>query len=355
MRQYHDIIKEVLRRGEVQPEMRTGQFVLSIPSWRTSYDTSKGLPIVTTKNIPHRLPFEEIFWKLRGERTAKTLSDKKITIWNGNAFDLYVRNKGLDAQYPKNTPAWNAGFAEFNEKLRAGEVDGDLGPVYGYQWRHWKDSDGSEVDQVKDLFDSIKKNSGSRYHTLSAWNVGDLKKMAIGPCPFFHQFSVYGDNIDLVVNQRSCDVYLGIPFNDSQDTLLLHMVAREVGLNPRNLERLMGNTHIYLGVSPRADFWLDKDNVFEFRKKFVSINKREDYMGLRDWYLSRAGPESSGNEKKDHVPFTLEQLSKEPKDLPKLVLGDVPFFDAIHKLPKEVCSVVGYDPHIWDSWAVMAA
>jgi thymidylate synthase len=355
MRQYQDLIKEVLRRGEIQFDKRTELYVLSIPSWRTSYDTREGLPLVTTKKVVHRLPFEEVLWKLRGETTVKSLFDRGIHIWDGNAFDYWVKKNGLNDKYPKNTPAWDRGFAEFCERIRSGEEEGSLGKVYGGQWRNWRNEKGERTDQLTDLFVNIENNPGSRYHLLNALNSGEFKDMAIAPCPAVHQFNIYDRNIDLSVGQRSCDVLLGIPFNDAQDTLLLAMVAKKFGLNPRNLERLLFNTHLYAGVEERAKFWFDDDNVDDFRKRLEAAKKPEDYMDLKDWYLSRVNPEPAGSERKDHIPFALEQLSKEPRVLPRLVLEDIPFMDAIHKPAKEVAKVIGYNPHVWDSKAAMAA
>jgi thymidylate synthase len=201
----------------------------------------------------------------------------------------------------------------------------------------------------------MEKGPGSRYHVLDAWNPAELKDMALGPCPFWHQFTVYDDQLDLHMVQRSCDTYLGVPFNIAQDALLAHMVAKETGLNPRKFFHSMINTHIYLGVSPRADFWKDEGNVENFQGTFKEIEARGDYLELKKWYLETAPLESEGNEGKDHVPFVLEQLSKEPKELPFIKLEDVHLMEAI-KLPVgDVVEVEGYSPHKWDAKAEMSA
>ena len=183
---------------------------MGISGDQSIYDLDEGFPLVTTKNVPYRLPFEELFWKLRGERSAKSLFDKNINIWNGNAFDRYLRNSGLEDKFPKHSQEWLDEFENFKERMKKGEIDGDLGPVYGHQWRHWKDSENKEIDQLENVLKGIKKKPGSRYHVMSAWNVGDLSDMAIGPCPTIHQFNVFGENLDLNVYQRSCDVFLGV-------------------------------------------------------------------------------------------------------------------------------------------------
>lgn len=314
---------------------------------------------MTTKNVPPRLPFEELFWKLRGERNVKGLVDRNVHIWTANAFDRYLKTNELKERFPKHSQEWNKEFERYSQRISKDEdfalEAGDLGPVYGYQWRHWKDSKGKEIDQLSNLLRNIKERPGSRYHILSSWNVGDLPEMALGPCPFWHQFSVFGSNIDLTTVQRSCDVYLGVPFNIAQDSLLTHLIAKESELTPRFFNHSYVNVHAYLGVPPRSDFWTNPDNVKEFQHQFTGIDNREGYFKLREWYLKKAPEESNGNEKKDHIPFILEQLSKEPKELPKLKFKkDVPLLEAIDMPPLEMVNIEGYNPHKWGSRAAMA-
>jgi len=377
MKQYLGLLKEILRRGEVQFEPRTEEFILGISSWSSVYDLREGFPLTTTKNVPPRLPFEELFWKLRGERNVKSLADKNIHIWTPNAFDHYLKMNSLKDKFPKHSQEWNEEFEKYKGKI-AGDSEfakhaGDLGPVYGYQWRHWEKSvfvpshsEGiewmdeqwkiKEVDQLTNLLKNIKEKPGSRYHVLSAWNVGDLPDMALGPCPFWHQFTVYGKNIDLTMVQRSCDVFLGVPFNIAQDSLLTHMVANETGLQPRYFNHHYINTHAYLGVPPRSDFWMDEKNVKEFQTRFNRVENREQYLDLKDWYLRNAPPESPGNERKDHIPFILEQSSKQPKSLPSIKMKKyIPLLEAIQMSPLEYAEVIDYHPEKWDAKAEMAA
>ena len=206
------------------------------------------------------------------------------------------------------------------------------------------------------MLKGIKEKPGSRYHALSSWNVADLKDMALGPCPFWHQFTVYGKNIDLTMVQRSCDVYLGVPFNIAQDSLLTHMVANETDLNPRFFNHSYVNVHAYLGVPPRSEFWTDEKNVEGFQERFEEIEKEAEYLDLKEWYLENAPEESEGNERKDHIPFILEQLSKSPRNLPSLeIKEEVPLLNAIKRPVGEYAEVKDYDPHKWDSKANMAA
>jgi thymidylate synthase len=358
MKQYHDLLKKVIGEGDVVFEPRTQTYTIGISSHQSVYDLRNGFPLVTTKNVPPRLPFEELFWKLRGERNVKSLVDRKVDIWTANAFDRYLKNSGMSGEVPKHSKRWNEEFVEYKDKVKNDSEfavgAGDLGPVYGNQWRHWKDKEGKEIDQLERLIDGIKGNKGSRYHTLSAWNVGDLGEMALGPCPFWHQFTAFKENLDLTMVQRSCDTYLGVPFNVAQDALLLEMVAKETGLKARFFNHQTINTHIYLGVSPRADFWTSEKKVGEFKEKFEKVNIREGYLDLRNWYLEKVDKETEVNERKDHMPFILEQLSKEPRELPTISLEDIPLLEAINKPVKEVVKVNNYEFCKWDSKAEMA-
>lgn len=376
MEQYHDTLKQILMDGDVQYEPRTEMYTIGVSMSTNRHDLREGFPLVTTKNVPPRLPFEELFWKLRGERNVKGLVDRNVHIWTANAFDRYLKSNNLNEKFPKHSPEWNEEFKNYSERIandpEFAEDAGDLGPVYGYPWRHWKKPvfveghatgtewieehwEMEEVDQLENLIKGIKEMPGSRYHKLSAWNEADLKDMALGPCPFWHQFTVYGDDLDLTMVQRSNDTYLGVPFNKAQDGLMLEMVAKETGLNPRFFNHMMINTHLYLGVSPRADFWTDEKNVKEFKGQLSEIKNRSEYLDLRDWYVRNAPEESEGNERKDHTPFVLEQLSKEPRQSPTVTLEDIPFMEAIQKPVGEVVRVEGYNPHKWDSKAEMAA
>jgi thymidylate synthase len=359
--QYQNLLKEVISKGDVFYEPRTKEQVMGISAFSSIYDLREGFPNLTTKNVPPRLPFEELFWKLRGERNIKSLVDKNVNIWTANAFDKYLKTNGLKEKFPKHSIEWNEKFKEYSERIKTdskfAEIAGDLGPVYGFQWRHWKKANGGEVDQLEKVINGIKNNPGSRYHVLNAWNVGELENMALGPCPFWHQFSVFGDNLDLTMVQRSNDSYLGNPFNQAQDALFLILMANETGLTPRYFNHQTINTHIYLGVAPRAYFWKNEKNVKIFKKKFQGIKNREDYMDLRDWYLKKSPPESEGNEKKDHMPFILEQLSKEPKKLPsiEIINPNLPLLEAIQLPALDVVKIKNYEPHKWKSKAEMAA
>ena len=180
--------------------------------------------------------------------------------------------------------------------------------------------------------------------------------MALGPCPFWHQFSIFGEDMDLTMVQRSCDVFLGVPFNIAQDSLLLYLIANETGFQPRFFNHSYVNVHSYLGVPPRSDFWVEDGNVREFQKKFRKIKDREYYLRLKEWYLGTAPNETEGNERKDHIPFILEQLSKLPAQLPSIIKTRIaPLTELINTSPMDCVEITGYNPFSWDSKANMAA
>jgi len=357
MRQYHTLLKEILGNGDVMYEPRTEEHILGLAGWQSIYDLREGFPLVTTKNVSSRLVFEELFWKMRGERSVKPLFDRNVHIWDANAFDQYLKKNNRRDKLPKHTPEWDEEFERFKTKLKDSKDPyiGDLGPVYGFQWRHGFKRNFQGIDQLVNTINSIKEKPGSRYHLICAWNPAELPDMAIGPCPMIHQFSVFGKNLDLNTYQRSCDVFLGVPFNIAQESMLNHMIAQETGLTARKFIHSYGNVHSYLGVSPRSNFWEDENNVREFQERFKEIKNPENYSDLREWYLNLAGEESSGNERKDHIPYILTQLSKETRELPIIEMKGVPLYDAINMSPKEVAKIKNYNPHKWDSQAVMAA
>lgn len=360
MRQYLDLLKRVLGAGDPQFNERTGELMILSAGDQSVYDLSEGFPNCTTKpSVPLRWVAEELFWMLRGERNAQSLYKTGVDIWNRNAFQHYLQRNGLTKEIPKHSPQWEERFRKYQDNMKNdpsfNPADADLGPVYGWQWRHWQRKDGGEVDQIAKIIEGIRKQPGSRYHTISAWNVGELEDMALGPCHCLAQFTVTrNQDLDLNMFQRSCDVYLGVPFNIASYALFNHLVARETGLVPRKFIHSYGNVHVYAGVTPRSDFLNDPDNLRELQRRIQGATEKGDFLDMRDWYKRRAPPESAGNERKDHVPFVLEQLSKEPFALPKIQIARLPFFEIIKQPAKEVVKLEGFESHQWDSRAVMA-
>ena len=255
MRAYLDLLQRILDEG-VEKTDRTGTGTLSVFGHQMRFDLSEGFPLVTTKKVHTRSVFGELLWFLRGDTNVKWLQDRGITIWDEWA-----------------------------------DEHGDLGPVYGYQWRSWPTPDGRHVDQIARLVDGIRTSPDSRRHIVSAWNVADVDDMALPPCHTLFQFYVADGKLSCQLYQRSADTFLGVPFNIASYALLTHMVAQVTGLEVGDFVHTMGDAHLYL----------------------------------------------------NHVEQAKLQLSRDPRPLPRLVLD--PAITEIDGFDLEHVAVEGYDPH----------
>jgi thymidylate synthase len=255
VRQYLDLVQRVLDNG-VEKADRTGTGTRSVFGHQMRFDLSAGFPLVTTKRIHTRSVFVELLWFLRGDTNVKWLQDRGVTIWDEWADD-----------------------------------NGDLGPVYGYQWRSWPTPDGGHVDQLAQVVDQIRADPHSRRLLVSAWNVTDVPKMALAPCHTMFQFYVADGRLSCQLYQRSADVFLGVPFNIASYALLTHMVAQVTGLGVGDFVHTLGDAHLYL----------------------------------------------------NHLDQAKTQLAREPRPLPTLTLDpsvrDIDGFDLEH------IELTGYDPH----------
>lgn len=209
MRQYLDLLRDVLENGAEKTD-RTGTGTRSVFGRQMRFDLSEGFPLVTTKKLHVRSIIHELLWFLRGETNVASLHENKVTIWDEWA-----------------------------------DRSGELGPVYGKQWRRWAAPDGSEIDQIAWVVGEIRRNPDSRRLIVSAWNVADLPRMALQPCHVLFQFYVHASRLSCQIYQRSGDVFLGVPFNIASYALLTAMVAQATGLRPGDLVHTLGDTHLY--------------------------------------------------------------------------------------------------------------
>lgn len=223
MKPYLDLMRYVLDHG-TRKDDRTGTGTLSVFGWQMRYDLSQGFPLVTTKKCHMRSIIHELLWFLRGDTNTAYLKENGVSIWD----------EWADAQ-------------------------GNLGPVYGYQWRSWPTPDGGHIDQISQVIDTLKSNPDSRRIIVSAWNVADLDKMALAPCHAFFQFYVADGKLSCQLYQRSADIFLGVPFNIASYALLTMMMAQVTGLQPGDFVHTLGDAHLYLSHLDQAREQLSRE------------------------------------------------------------------------------------------------
>jgi thymidylate synthase len=223
MKQYIELLDHVLRTG-VQKSDRTGTGTISVFGYQMRFALEEGFPLMTTKKLHLKSIIHELLWFISGDTNIKYLTDNGVRIWN-----------------------------EWADK------DGNLGPVYGYQWRSWPSADGRKIDQLLNVIESIKSSPDSRRHIVNAWNVGELDKMALPPCHILFQFYVAEDKLSCQLYQRSCDIFLGVPFNIASYSLLTMMVAQVTGLKPGEFIHTLGDAHIYLNHIEQVKLQLTRE------------------------------------------------------------------------------------------------
>jgi thymidylate synthase len=216
MRQYHDLMELVLKKG-VEKRDRTGVGTISIFGHQARYDLADGFPLMTTKRLFAKAIVYELLWFLRGETNVRYLQERGVTIWDEWA-----------------------------------DANGELGPVYGHQWRSWPTPDGGTIDQIANLVRDLKANPDSRRHIVTAWNPADVPKMALPPCHCLFQFYVANGRLSCQLYQRSADIFLGVPFNIASYALLTLMIAQVTGLKPGEFVHTLGDAHLYLNHLDQA-------------------------------------------------------------------------------------------------------
>lgn len=223
LKAYQDLLRRILEEGD-RREDRTGTGTLSVFGHQTRFDLADGFPLLTTKKLHMRSIAHELLWFLRGETNVRSLQAENVTIWNEWA-----------------------------------DENGDLGPVYGKQWRSWESADGRTIDQIAEVIETIRENPTSRRMIVSAWNVADLARMALPPCHLLFQFHVAGGRLSCQLYQRSADVFLGVPFNIASYALLTTLIARVTGLEPGVFVHTLGDAHLYLNHLDAAQLQLTRD------------------------------------------------------------------------------------------------
>ncbi|CAM2901061.1 thymidylate synthase [Brevundimonas diminuta] len=256
--QYLNLLRDILDNG-VRRDDRTGTGTLGVFGRQMRFDLSKGFPLLTTKKLHTRSIFIELLWFLRGETNIAWLKDNGVSIWDEWA-----------------------------------DADGDLGPVYGKQWRSWAAPNGASIDQIQKLVHGLKTNPNSRRHIVSAWNPADVDDMALPPCHCLFQFFVADGKLSCQLYQRSADVFLGVPFNIASYALLTHMLAKVVGLEPGDFVHTFGDAHLYLNHLEQAELQLsraplplptlsvaDKDDLFGFELSDFVLNDYQSWPHIK--------------------------------------------------------------------------
>jgi thymidylate synthase len=223
MQQYLELVRDILDHGTPKSD-RTGTGTLSLFGRQLRFDLGAGFPLVTTKKVHLRSIIVELLWFLRGDTNVRYLNENKVTIWDEWA-----------------------------------DANGELGPVYGYQWRSWPAPNGQHIDQISQVIDQIKRNPDSRRHIVSAWNVADIDRMALAPCHALFQFYVANGRLSCQLYQRSADVFLGVPFNIASYALLTMMVAQVCNLAPGDFIHTFGDVHLYSNHLDQAREQLTRD------------------------------------------------------------------------------------------------
>ncbi|MGD1885599.1 MAG: thymidylate synthase [Cohaesibacteraceae bacterium] len=259
MRAYHDLLDHVLNAGVTRMD-RTGTGTKSVFGYQMRFDLSEGVPLITTKKLHLRSIIHELLWFLAGDPNIGYLRDNKVTIWDEWA-----------------------------------DENGDLGPVYGKQWRSWAAPDGQVIDQMAQLLEDLRANPNSRRHIISAWNPADVDSMALPPCHCLFQFYVADGQLSCQLSQRSADIFLCVPFNIASYALLTHMIAQVVGLRVGDFVHTFGDAHLYLNHVEQAELQLSRaprelpvlklessvTDLFDFRYDHIAIEGYDPHPAIK--------------------------------------------------------------------------
>lgn len=270
MKAYHDLIHRVLAEG-VHKEDRTGTGTLSVFGHQMRFDLQAGFPMMTTKKLHLKSILHELIWFIRGETNIRYLCQNSVRIWDDWPYAKYKASGDFQGEDIRAFAERIAEDSAFAEKW------GELGPVYGHQWRSWPGPNGA-VDQLKQVLEDLRRNPDSRRHIVSAWNPGYIDQMALPPCHAFFQFYVAEGKLSCQLYQRSADIFLGVPFNIASYALLVHFMARDLGLGVGDFVHTLGDAHIYsnhidqvklqISREPRTlpTLWLNPDvsSLFDF-------------------------------------------------------------------------------------------
>jgi thymidylate synthase len=288
MKAYHELLQKLLNEGDEKSD-RTGTGTRSLFGYQMRFDLSEGFPLVTTKELHVKSIIQELIWFLAGDTNIKYLVDNGVGIWNDWPY----------AKYKQSSDFQNETMKEFVEKIKNDTVFaqkwGELGPVYGRQWRHWVGTDGKVIDQIADLMHNLKHNPDSRRHIVSAWNPTEVDQMALPPCHSLFQFYISNGKLSCQLYQRSADVFLGVPFNIASYALLTEMIAHVLGLKAGDFVHSFGDVHLYnnhfeqtkeqlnreLKPLPKLVFARKVNSIFDFKYEDIIIENYQFHPKIK--------------------------------------------------------------------------
>lgn len=294
MKQYLDLLKKIKEDGIVKSD-RTGTGTRSIFGYQMRFDLSEGFPLLTTKRVFLKGVIHELLWFLAGDTNIKYLVDNGVHIWDNDAYRFYKELCAKQGVEPISMEEFLVAAQQQTPSPIEGYAYGNLNHVYGYQWRSWGKPDGSAIDQVKQVIDTIKNNPDSRRMIVSAWNVADVEDMALPPCHVLFQFYVANGKLSCQLYQRSADTFLGVPFNIASYALLTMMIARECGLQAGEFVHTLGDTHLYLNHMEQVDEQLSREpralptmhlnpevkSVFDFRYEDFTLEGYDPHPTIK--------------------------------------------------------------------------
>ncbi|MDT2704634.1 thymidylate synthase [Enterococcus dispar] len=306
---YLDLGKKLIAEGHDKGD-RTGTGTKSLFGYQMRFDLNEGFPLLTTKRVPFGLIKSELLWFLKGDTNIRYLLQHNNHIWDEWAFERYIKSDDYNGPDmtdfghrslvdEKFNEEYQKQMTDFCEKIVADEEfakkHGDLGHIYGYQWRHWEKQDGTFIDQIKDVIEMIKTNPDSRRLIVTAWNPEDIPSMALPPCHTMFQFYVSDGKLSCQLYQRSADVFLGVPFNIASYALLTHLIAHETGLGVGEFVHTLGDAHLYQNhieqmkeqlsrdVRPAPTLILnqEKDSVFDFEMEDIKVENYNPHPTIK--------------------------------------------------------------------------
>ena len=294
MKQYHDLLRRITSEGIVKGD-RTGTGTRSVFGHQMRFNLADGFPLLTTKKVFLKGIIHELLWFLAGDTNIKYLVDNGVHIWDNDAYRYYKELCAERGVEPISMEEFLAASSAATSSPIDGYAYGDLNHVYGYQWRSWPKPDGSSIDQIRQVIDTIKTNPNSRRMIVSAWNVAEVEDMALPPCHVLFQFYVADGRLSCQLYQRSADTFLGVPFNIASYALLTMMIAQECGLEAGEFVHTLGDTHLYLNhmeqvveqlsreprALPRMRLNPDVKSVFDFRYEDFTLEDYNPYPAIK--------------------------------------------------------------------------